>query len=378
MLRTQERDSSEAGFGLPTTIIFLIIFSIITLVGVSLARQEVRTQVRVTSRKTAFYAAESGLGEGLRNWRTPPGLIPTDTSWDLAAGTLPGGGAYSVSASRLDAGSAEHAFYSIKSEGRAKDGTTQHVGLLILTRVLENPISSALQVIDSAKLAGTADVVGLDTIPPSWYGSYCSVNDDDKPGVSLPDPAKYEQKGGAKVKGDPDIYVDSDTTGFFDFGSITYDEMAAAADHKLPGGTIMDGTNPSPSLNADGTCNTSDPMNWGSPMTVGLPCSDWFPIIHVTGDLLLQATQRGQGILLVDGNLTAKGGFQFFGPVIVKGSLIAEGGFTFYGGVRARTTDLGAGNAEIYYSACVLERAISNTMAARPQRLMERPWYRNR
>lgn len=377
-MRTIKRVSSERGFGLPTTIIFLIIFSIITLVGVSLARQEVRTQVRATSRKTAFYAAESGLSEGLRNWSTPKGLIPTDTTWDLATGTLPGGGAYTVSASRLDDGSAEHAFYSIRSEGRTRDGTTQNVSLLILTRVLENPISSALQVVDSAKLAGTADVIGLDTIPLSWYGSYCSVTDDDKPGVSLPDDTKYEKKGGAKVDGVPPIFEDSDTIGFFDFGSVTYDEMAAEADHTLPGGTIMDGSNPSPSLNGDGSCNTSDPMNWGDPLTVGLPCSDWFPIIHVTGDLLLQATQRGQGILLVDGNLTAKGGFHFYGPVIVKGSLIAEGGFTFYGGVRARSTDLGAGNAEIYYSACVLERAISNTMAARPQRLTERPWYRNR
>lgn len=378
-MRVKERISSDRGFGLPTTIIFLIIFSIITLVGVSLARQEVRTQVRATARKTAFYAAESGLAEGIRSWWTPPGLIPTNTSWSLATGTLPGGGAYSVTARRLDNGSSEHAFYSIRSEGRARDGTTQQVGLLILTRVLENPISSALQVIDSVYLAGTASVTGNDTIPLSWYGSYCSENDDDKPGVSIPDDDDFEKTGAAKVDGYPTpVYEDSDTIDFFDFGSITYDEMAAAADHKLAGGQIMSGSNPSPSLNADGTCNTTDPMNWGDPLAPGLPCSNWFPIIHVAGDLTLEATQRGQGILLVDGDIRAKGGFEFYGPVIVKGSLIAEGGFTFYGGVRARATVLGAGNAKIYYSACVLERAISNTMAARPTRLTERPWFRNR
>jgi hypothetical protein len=378
-LRTQERASREAGFGLPTTIIFLIIFSIITLVGVSLARQEVRTQLRVTSRKTAFYAAESGLAEGLRNWHTPPGLIPTDISWDLASGTLAGGGAYRVSASRLDDGSAEHAFYSIHSEGRARDGTTQNVGLLILTRVLENPISSALQVIDSAYVTGTADVIGLDTVPANWVGSYCNVKDDDKPAISIPDIADYDEAGHPTVTGYPaGVLEDSDTIGFFDFGSITYDEMAAAADHKLPGGQIMDGSNPSPSLNGDGSCNTSDPMNWGDPTAVGLPCSDWFPIIHVSGDLILQANNWGQGILLVDGDLTAAGGFKFFGPVIVKGTLVSAGKFTFYGGVRARATDLSAGTSYIYYSNCVLERAISNTMAARPTRLAERPWYRNR
>ena len=83
-------------------------------------------------------------------------------------------------------------------------------------------------------------------------------------------------------------------------------------------------------------------------------------------------------MLLVEGDLTAEGGFTFYGPVIVKGELIAVGGFTFYGGVKASKTDLGAGNAEIYYSACVLQRVLSNTAAARPRPLMERPWFSNR
>ena len=42
------------------------------------------------------------------------------------------------------------------------------------------------------------------------------------------------------------------------------------------------------------------------------------------------------------------------------------------------SADLGAGNAKILYSACVLERVLSNTGAARPRPLMERPWFSNR
>jgi len=376
MART--RVASEAGFGLPTTIIYLIIFSIIGLVGVALARQEVKTQVRATSRQAAFYAAETGLAQGLTNWQTPSGIIPTDTTWQLAAGSLPGGTTYRVMASRLDDGGEIQATYSIRSEGRTRDGTVQNVGLLVATRVVENPISAALQVLDSVYLAGTADVIGNDHIPATWTGSYCSTLDANKPGVAMYDTLDYERTGGAKVKGNPPLEEDTDTAGFFGFGSVSYSEMAANADITLPDGTVMDGSNPSPSYNVDGSCKTTDDMNWGDPLTVAMPCSNWFPIIHITGDLYLKSTNAGQGVLLVDGDITAEGGFEFYGPVIAKGELIAAGGFTFYGGVRARETELGAGNAEVLYSACVLERVLSNTMAAKPQKLMERPWYQNR
>ncbi len=373
-----ERIESQQGYGLPATILMVIIFAIMGLVGLAMARQELRSQVQTTSRETAFYAAEMGLARGVDNWTRPNGVIPPGTSWLLDQGTLPGGSAYRVGATKLDDGSV-HALYSIRAVGEAKDGTRQVTGLLIATAPVQNPFKAALEVKDSVYLAGTAEVNGFDHIPAAWNGPFCSSLDNPEAGVVMTDTMKYAQ-GGKKDRafGVPPREQDPDSTKFWDFSDITYDELAAGADFVLPDGTVIDGTNPSPSLNADGTCNTTDVNNWGEPLSASHACSNWFPTIHVKGDLSLEANNYGQGLLLVDGDLHASGGFEFFGPVIVKGDLVADGGFRFYGGVKATNTLLGAGNAEIFYSACVLERALSYTNAARPRPLTERPWFSNR
>jgi hypothetical protein len=370
--------NSRAGFGLPATIMMLIVFAIMSLVGISLARQEARSQVRATSRDVAFYAAEAGLARGMNNWSVPDTLIPAGTRWLLDSGTLPGGSTYRTGVVKLGDGSSIHSLFAVMAEGRAKDGSTKTAGLLVHTRPRENPFQAALEVLDSTYLAGTANIVGFDNIPSAWNGPYCSALDEDKAGIVMADTTLYERVGAAKVKGAPPLHEDPDTVGFFDLGDITFDELAADADVVLPYGQVMDGSIPAPSYNADGTCNSADPYNWGDPLNPGAPCASWFPTIHAKGDLYLKAKQVGQGLLLVEGDLTAEGGFTFYGPVIVKGELIALGGFTFYGGVKASETDLGAGNAEIYYSACVLQRVLSNTAAARPRPLMERPWFSNR
>lgn len=369
---------SQRGYGLPATILMIIVFAVMGMVGLSMARQELRSQVQTTSREVAFYAAELGLARGVDNWTRPDGVIPPGTSWMLDQGTLPGGSAYRVGATKLDDGSV-HALYSIRAEGTSKDGTRQVTGLLIATAPVQNPFKAALEVKDSVYLAGTAVVDGFDHIPASWNGPFCSSLDNPEAGVVMTDTSKYTQ-GGPKKRtwGDPELEEDPDSTFFFDFGAITYDELAAGADIVLPDGTVMDGTNPSPSLSGDGTCNTTDVNNWGEPLSSSHPCSNWFPTIHVKGRLDLAAANFGQGLLLVDGDLHATGGFEFYGPVIVKGDLVADGTFTFYGGVKATNTILGSGKSEIFYSACVLERALSHSKAAKPRPLTERPWFANR
>jgi hypothetical protein len=366
------------GFGLPTTILMIVIFAILGLVGLSVARQELRTQALTRSRGVAFYAAETGLARGVENWSTPAGLILPGTTWLLGEGPLAGGASYRVTATRLDDGSSVHAIYTLRSQGTARGGRSLTMGLLVATLPIDMPFRAALTVRDSARLAGTADVIGYDQMPSSWGGAYCNGLDENMAGLSMGDSTWFEKRGGAKLQGSPRLEQFSDTTGFFDFGGWTFEELAAQADITLPAGDTLAGQEPQPSYNADGSCDTSDPYNWGDPENPGRPCSSWFPIIYVPGDVSLQATQAGQGILLVDGDLRASGGFRFYGPVIVKGSLVADGGFSFYGGVKAKQTDLGAGNAQIFYSACVLQRAMSNSGVSRPQPLVERPWFQKR
>ncbi|MGD8697915.1 MAG: hypothetical protein PVJ43_01410, partial [Gemmatimonadales bacterium] len=163
-MKSRNHLECNRGFGLAATIMLLVIFALLGLTGMSLARQEQRSQIRRTARANAFYAAETGLTEGLRNWTKPAGVLPAGTSWYVTKGAVPGGSRYKVEVTKLDE-NAIHALYSVRSDGYARDGTTQHVALLVKTLVVENPMKAALEVLDSASVRGTTTISGVDGIP---------------------------------------------------------------------------------------------------------------------------------------------------------------------------------------------------------------------
>jgi hypothetical protein len=131
--------------------------------------------------------------------------------------------------------------------------------------------------------------------------------------------------------------------------------------------------------------------NWGEPWRSGgyiAGCINYFPIIHVAGSVVngvitnntgnLKLTGgRGQGILLVDGDMDVQGGFEFYGPVIVQGHLTTSGtGGHFNGGVMSADVNLELnsvlGNAVVTYSSCSIIRALTANSNARL--LRERRW----
>jgi hypothetical protein len=120
-------------------------------------------------------------------------------------------------------------------------------------------------------------------------------------------------------------------------------------------------------------CQVSDPRNWGAPVDSRSPCANYLPVIHVPGDLEI-AGGAGQGVLLVVGNLTVRGGLSFYGVVIVGGSLRASGrGGRFLGAIWAGEVDReSAERITVARSICVRERALQ--AAALPVPLRERSW----
>jgi hypothetical protein len=93
----------------------------------------------------------------------------------------------------------------------------------------------------------------------------------------------------------------------------------------------------------------------------------------------------GQGILMVDGDLSICGGFTFYGIVVARGRIKSCGsGFKIYGGAVSGESELNpgggavAGANKLQYSHCVVDRVLSRSKAARPEPLTERPWFQTR
>ena len=125
-------------------------------------------------------------------------------------------------------------------------------------------------------------------------------------------------------------------------------------------------------------CLISDTLNWGEPSHSGpyAACAYHYPVIHSPGSLSLTGG-RGQGTLLVDGDLELGGGFEFTGLVIVLGTVRnGPGGGTILGSVLARrialSSTLPLSPLVIRYSACVLP--FSNRGSSQAIPLPHRSW----
>jgi hypothetical protein len=97
-----------------------------------------------------------------------------------------------------------------------------------------------------------------------------------------------------------------DSMTFLQYGGITFDELKAMANHTIlgpaPPSTSQTTVRPAPTLNADGTCKTSDPYNWGS-SNPAHACYNYFPIILVGRNVGVKGTAAGsygQALIIMD------------------------------------------------------------------------------
>jgi len=145
------------------------------------------------------------------------------------------------------------------------------------------------------------------------------------------------------------------------FGQVDRSFLATIA-IPLPAGADL---SPAPVVGADGVCDPNAPANLGDPQHVlgpDSPCVSYFPVVHAAGDLWLTGGE-GQGMLVVDGNLTLRAGARFTGVLLVRGRARLEGNSRLDGIVIADRVSL-TGASEIDYSACAIESAARS--GARP------------
>jgi hypothetical protein len=203
-------------------------------------------------------------------------------------------------------------------------------------------------------VAGSGKVSGVDTVPPGWD---CPEAGPPAAGLVVGDSALTTKSAGTCMTGgkEPTYYtcVDgspkvkdstalvNDMNTYSQFGGFNYDSLAKIADKTFtaePNGTSFAAIRPSTTATTPPGCNYGDPNNWGAVIPTPEtdprgPCANYYPIIYLKGfggadnqwKLDGAPGNGGQGILLVDGNLTIAGGFQWTGLILTKGYTRVEG-----------------------------------------------------
>ena len=394
---------NRRGFALPAAVGALVIIGVLVTAGFYMAQQEVKIGVASSNAQMAFYLAERGANDVVNDWSAST-MLNLATWTDTTLVDTLDIGTWSVNVKRM----ATRLFYldatgTVTQGGTQFSGATRRAGLLVRLFSGELDPPAALTTRGSVAMKGTADVHGEDEYPAGW-GSVCTSSLADKPGLitndtsgvsyDAPEEATEETiscssdkakvgkswvttetcdtvpAGGAtggNITGVPHMVEDTtinDST-FLDFGELKWDDLVAMADLTVTSlGSTINGTGPD--TTSAGVCTKSTLTNWGNPVDPVAACGDYFPIIYHGGSTVrIQSGGVGQGLLLIEGDLDLRGGFQFNGIIIVQGEFETQGsGNRVEGGVMASNVDLAeqslVGGSQIQYSSCAIERAILN------------------
>jgi hypothetical protein len=379
------RLQNERGIALAVAIFALVVIGALVAGAFYVGTQEQRVGRNTVLIQQAMSAAEAGAYAQVTNWdATTLNFLPIDSMDNAAdqlafAGTLAdGSGRYQGTVRRLN-----DQLFLVESEGFSQqDRARQRVGILARLRPIELDISAGLTTQGIVDLDGQGQISGADAIPPNWTG--CPLTTDTLPAILIDDATGVTEspnnqivlEGG--VQGDPSIDATSLTT----FGDTDFDELKYLANKILVTANFGTGVDP---VVSGGACQTGVEANWGEPniavpgSSIKTACLNYFPVIYSDHDIVVNG-RKGQGILIVDGDLTVQGSLQFNGPVIVRGTVTISGAggnpANFYGGIIAANVVVEdnslSGNANINFSQCAITRALNFGSVAWP--LQERGW----
>ena len=106
-----------------------------------------------------------------------------------------------------------------------------------------------------------------------------------------------------------------------------------------------------------GACTTTEAWNWGDPDRPWGPCGPFMALRGSRGSLTMAGV--GQGILVVDGDVSLRGGARFYGLVLATGVLRVEDGASLTGMAIASGGASVATTGKVQGSACWAARAIA-------------------
>ena len=331
--------SLRPGFAVATAVFALVVVGALAMGTLVAATTELRGGAGAVHEARATMAADWGLEQSIASWtREWNGRLARGYSRQWTMST-PEGAQISATVVRL-----ADELYLITADARAGPAR-RHVARVVRLEMEDRPLPAALIVTRALSVSGSGTVDGADHRPAHW----------DCPPPLLPVPSLGVV----------------DTASLLRFGQLDWVTLAAMANSRVS----LRVTGAAPRFTAE-ECDTSDPFNWGEPhKRNGGPCVGYYPVVYAPGDLVVDGG-RGEGLLIVDGNLTVQGGFEFFGVVLVRGALYGGPGGTHITGavsVAAQPDSTPAFDGiAIEFSRCAVRRSLLEL--ARPVPIVERSW----
>jgi hypothetical protein len=411
---TVPQRSDERGIALALALFALVILGALISGAFVVNRFNHATSANAAYANDAQNAADAGLNAMAATWDPyVQSVLPIydgtpATIW--SSGTLTVGGnplvTYVDSVRRLN-----NQLFLVEATGRrlGKGGSVV-LSQLKTTQLyrLAKPtigINAAVTVQDPLTLNGNAfSISGMNTLPGDWSPSECAPidpgNTDDVVGVRSAVGTGVQSQDYDNVFGFPARDAANDPTitdsTFQSYLDYTYATLAGQPGVKILShdnspynqvAPVIDASTTPVSCDkstteASPTINLGEP--WRNPPNGGAisQCYGYFPVVHGTAPTTAFASgTRGQGTLLIDGDLKLTGGFEWTGLVIIRGSMqVAGTGNKITGAVLAQGVDIttsGAvsGNIQISYSQCAIEKAVGGATLARP--LGQRSWMQS-
>jgi hypothetical protein len=362
----------EEGAALVTVLFALFVLSLLSGTVFILSfgdRQVGRKFVRL---QQASAAADAGAYAPLGRWNAEVyNRLPLGGSAGFEGELSDGTGSYHGILTRLGA-----RLFLVTSEGMSADNEVrQRVATVMRLRPLEIEIDAALRIRGPLDIGDGVRIIGTDQAPHPWS---CPPAAETLPAIRCPaaDPAVPPWSGCAPsrcLEGIPTWEPDTSSinVGTPGLGGATLADLRAVAVHVLQGGIVRP-----QAVEANGICITADNNNWGDPYDPWGACGDHFPTVYSEGDLHAHSGY-GQGVLVVEGDLTVSDGFRYFGVVIVVGSFHSIGvGSQISGAVIVANQDFEPqtldGMTRIQYSNCAVSRSLAGS--GRGVLMRERSW----
>lgn len=355
--------SQRRGIALPLVLWAMVIGAALLTVAVFLLLQEQRAGQTGRRLVHTFSRAEAGLAQALESW-TPASLNRALPGFVDSLGTVgsDSSGEASPAIRKLNQGLFLMAI-------TVHDGATEtRLGRLVRVRPLHVTVTAALTAGGEVRLGDSASISGDDQPLPG--STDCPQPDSAVAGVAAP---AVLTTGSAVITGSPSSTARQPAdSGLSPEDLLVFHDLASQATLQLTGGTWQ-----ATPATVGTVCDPSGLENWGDPFGSPGPCAGYLPIVHVDGDLEL-LPGRGQGILLVEGNLRLHGPYTFAGLVMVRGGLdVATGdsavhlsGAVFAWSVGLQTTPPAV--LSITYSKCLVSKALLSSGQLIP--LRSRSW----